>query len=1596
MKRRILSMLLLVVMFASLFPSQAFAENTTADNSAQAEPEYKEPTEETSLNPETPAEPESETETEAEPVNGESETIDAVIEEDLVSPVMGESVASVTVTYPIEGTCGEGLSWSLDSDGVLTISGTGAMPEYGSESEVPWNAYASEIKSATIADGVTSIGNYAFYKCTALTSVTIGSGVTSIGICAFDGCSALTSVTMGSSVTSIGNSAFNECAALTGIDLSNVTSIAEYAFSQCKAITSITIPGAVKTIGECTFSNCGSLTSVTISEGVETIGENAFSDCGKLESVTIGKSVTLIKAYAFDECKSLRYAYYSGSKAEWDAINIKDGNDYLTAAVICKLTSGTCGDNLSWSLDSDGVLTISGTGDMADYAWNSSSGSNSAPWWTYNENIKTVEIADGVTSIGKYAFGYCRTIESVAIPDTVTKIGREAFKECEALKSVTIPDGVTSIEADTFYFCEALESVTIPDSVTKIGDNAFKVCTRLKNLTIGSSVESIGVTAFANCSALTAVTIPASVTSIGTGAFDSCTALTSVTIDDSAAEINPEAFTKCTALTNVDLGSKVTLIGEGAFSKCTALTAVTIPGSVTRIERDAFYKCTALTTVTIPASVTDIGENAFEYCYNLTDVYYYGSVVQWNSITIGDDNECLEKANKHFVSMQMTIDREYITMESRDEPVTLTVTVTPADSADLVEWCAENPDGKEIITVADGVITPNSDGLAGTAYAVAKIESNGEVIVSARCRVDVTAASTTDEITGVQLGTTSLTSELYSKDYAEFDILLLLKSWEDASEANENGISEVELESTNFASPAGVGESEEEDSTPDNTGVAITSARFTDPAAEAMFNLVVVDDRRIAVVPKSGAIDNPASVKSAYTSAVAVTVGDTEFVTDTKLRLTVKKTTPKLKATVAAFNSFYSGQSRTIEITGATVESIAIDTSKKNVDWLTLNAENLILTLNEDAPLKSASGSVYLTVYTEEWVIGIPVTLSVKNTYKAPRLKLSASSVKVSTLSSGGVEMQLKPSSKKETLEQYNVTELSASDGFTVKNFDRYTGEFTLIAPEGVKSGKITLSVGFGDTATKVSLKLSVQAATPTVKLKKSSVTLNPAYNDSVSVDMVITPADFEITNDTVAIEAPEGISAEVSSDGKLTVSALKGELDYSKTYKVTVSIPGTKSKAVLSVKTSKEGLEPSVTLKATGTLDITYPENTVVITPTFKNYGGTFTDYEGTVTIAKGKVILESGDIDDYFFVEKNGSVLTLTRKELDYIPAGCTYTITLTLKDAANGIEIEAKPVKLTLKQTAVNLKLSKSSISLNKKCRDYAIIGLSCSTKNYEIMDVNVNGTIKVTDKTGKITYDYDKWPLYVDCYYGLLYISVNENTEYGATYKVLVAADEGYKVSTITVKIPTEEKSTVTATVKAKGSIDTIRGESKIVFTPTYKNTLMPPQAEVILVYSSADNYQQPIYFVEGLELTNFDADTTLKYKAKVVALLTGEVMVETPLVSITVKTGTAKVKASGTPKLYIKDKSSRSTFTLTNSDETLNTIANVQIKDAKYAAMFELYNYGSGQYAIGFKGDPNETGAAKLTSASITLNIWHDGNETAKPDSTVTVKVTLVK
>ena len=177
--------------------------------------------------------------------------------------------------------------------------------------------------------------------------------------------------------------------------------------------------------------------------------------------------------------------------------------------------SGTCGPNLRWHLTDNGVLTISGKGEMNDYSANYFE--NRAPWRGYD--IKRIIIGDGVTTIGVYAFAGCSSLTSVTIPNSVTTIGEEAFEGCRALISVTIPNSVTKIGDSAFEDCSALTSVTIPNSVTKIGDRAFEYCRALTSVTIPNSVTKIGDHAFDYCSALISVTIPNSVTTIGEDAF---------------------------------------------------------------------------------------------------------------------------------------------------------------------------------------------------------------------------------------------------------------------------------------------------------------------------------------------------------------------------------------------------------------------------------------------------------------------------------------------------------------------------------------------------------------------------------------------------------------------------------------------------------------------------------------------------------------------------------------------------------------------------------------------------------------------------------------------------------------------------------------------------------------------------------------------------------------------------------------------------------------------------------------------------------------------------------------------------------------------
>ena len=220
-----------------------------------------------------------------------------------------------------------------------------------------------------VPNGVTSIGDNAFFGCSSLTSITIPDSVTSIGLQAFQDCTSLTSITIPDSVTSIGKNAFWGCSSLTSITIGgSVTSIGSSAFHDCSSLTSITIPDSVTSIGDYAFSGCSSLTSITIPDSVTSIGDSAFSYCKSLKSVTIQARAVSIGNDAFESCDSLESATLNG--------------------VIC-------------------------IGDSA---------------FSECGNLTKVRLSSGLKSIGKKAFVLCSKLTSITIPTSVINIGAEAFK----------------------------------------------------------------------------------------------------------------------------------------------------------------------------------------------------------------------------------------------------------------------------------------------------------------------------------------------------------------------------------------------------------------------------------------------------------------------------------------------------------------------------------------------------------------------------------------------------------------------------------------------------------------------------------------------------------------------------------------------------------------------------------------------------------------------------------------------------------------------------------------------------------------------------------------------------------------------------------------------------------------------------------------------------------------------------------------------------------------------------------------------------------------------------------------------------------------
>ena len=274
-------------------------------------------------------------------------------------------------------------------------------------------------------------------------------------------------------------------------------------------------------------------------------------------------------------------------------------------ALHANVVTGTCGDNLTWSYDTDTkALTIEGSGAMTDY-WN-----GNQPWAQVKGDILSVSLPEGLTSIGWYAFSDCSSLTSVSLGNSVTSIGGYAFAWCSSLTSITLPNSVTSIGEYAFVGCSSLTSVTLGNSVTSIGEYAFYYCTSLTSITIPNSVTSIGENAFEDCSSLTKTNYTGDIASW-------------CNIQFANADANPISFSKNLYLndvlvTDLVIPEGVTNVGKYAFYDCSSITSVTLPNSVTRIGSSAFHSCSSLTSITIPNSVTSIGDGAFSSCAQVT------------------------------------------------------------------------------------------------------------------------------------------------------------------------------------------------------------------------------------------------------------------------------------------------------------------------------------------------------------------------------------------------------------------------------------------------------------------------------------------------------------------------------------------------------------------------------------------------------------------------------------------------------------------------------------------------------------------------------------------------------------------------------------------------------------------------------------------------------------------------------------------------------------------------------------------------------------------------------------------------------------------
>ena len=424
------------------------------------------------------------------------------------------------IKMPKSGETGQ-LLWRYDpKDSSLTLSGTGALPDYPI-GKAPWFEFNDQIDTVVLKEGVTRIGDYAFYNCTELTSVEIPEGITYIGESAFACCQSLESVTIPGSVTEIGEGAFESCDSMMALELaSGLKCVGAFAFSECVALRELILPDTVERIERSAFAGTMALHELVIPGNVQEIGDNAFNGCIQLSSLTLSEGIRVIEEMAFSNCSDLTKVLIPASvECLGDGV-FSDCLAMTQIAVAPESEHFVVRDDILYSKDLSVLVHYPAAKEEQEFTIPEEVRKIAGLAFASNYFLMEVMLGDHLEEVGSYAFARCSSLSFMSLPAQTTRLGASPFHDCTMLLEIEVdpsnpcyssidgvlynkeqtqliqypaglyddfykvPDTVREIAENACYDAQDLEVLKIPAGVRKIGDMAFAFCDQLRDVEI--------------------------------------------------------------------------------------------------------------------------------------------------------------------------------------------------------------------------------------------------------------------------------------------------------------------------------------------------------------------------------------------------------------------------------------------------------------------------------------------------------------------------------------------------------------------------------------------------------------------------------------------------------------------------------------------------------------------------------------------------------------------------------------------------------------------------------------------------------------------------------------------------------------------------------------------------------------------------------------------------------------------------------------------------------------------------------------------------------------------------------------------------------